>query len=581
VALILPLTYFAAFGYFFLAGGAAAALGAFFAYHGVLTSIEYNNQNLLFNAAPSAVKRPFRTVVEGLCEPMASLLAGGFLLVFARHMDVRELSGVGVLAGAALIGVVVAMRQAYPAAMAQNMRRGWLNFADPAAAAPAFEADAAELLRARTQEADSGAAAAARALLHARTTAPARTPVAPAAPVTDEASPATDAFAARLADPSPMARKAALQALASLVGPGDVGLVPALTAALPTMDRSSRATILSLLGVIGDVEAIPQILAAAAQLSPRELRAAEAMLAGLGEIAIPRLTQALGDPQAPYRARAIAARALSGLSHAQFLSQLDRLVAEELDATGRRLATARRLEAEADGSPAVELLAHAYREGVAEAVDFVLELLAVGGFLPDFDLLIVSLHSANPKVRANAIEAIASGLDHGTWRRLAPLVERRAERAPAPSGGGDLASILQAALESGRAFEAAAAAQALAERAAPAALAARLRPALAGDPPPALRESLAALLDLDGGAAPTVVDLVSALRARPEFATASIGALTTLAGRLRPEPARRGVELRVKGRGLWLAAADIDEAAARYPDLALTMLKACDGRAYA
>ena len=40
VAFIQPLTYFAVFGYFFLQGGTGAALAAFFAYHGVLTSIQ-------------------------------------------------------------------------------------------------------------------------------------------------------------------------------------------------------------------------------------------------------------------------------------------------------------------------------------------------------------------------------------------------------------------------------------------------------------------------------------------------------------------------------------------------------------
>src|SRR3546814_2320102 len=61
VAFIQPLTYFAVFGWFFLQGGTGAALAAFFAYHGVLTSIEYNNQNLMFNAVPSRVKRPLRS----------------------------------------------------------------------------------------------------------------------------------------------------------------------------------------------------------------------------------------------------------------------------------------------------------------------------------------------------------------------------------------------------------------------------------------------------------------------------------------------------------------------------------------
>src|SRR3546814_18399611 len=95
VAFIQPLTYFAVFGWFFLQGGTGAALAAFFAYHGVLTSIEYTNQNLMFNAVPSRVTRPLRTIVEGLAEPLDHLIAGGVLLCAATHLAMRGLSGNG------------------------------------------------------------------------------------------------------------------------------------------------------------------------------------------------------------------------------------------------------------------------------------------------------------------------------------------------------------------------------------------------------------------------------------------------------------------------------------------------------
>ena len=39
--------------------------------------------------------------------------------------------------------------------------------------------------------------------------------------------------------------------------------------------------------------------------------------------------------------------------------------------------------------------------------------------------------------------------------------------------------------------------------------------------------------------------------------------------------------IRVGARDLWLARADVEEAAARYPDLALAILKSHDGRSYA
>jgi hypothetical protein len=442
-------------------------------------------------------------------------------------------------------------------------------------AMPAFDAQATELLKAKAQEPDSGTAASARWLLHAHAAKPAAHPAAE-----EQESEATEAFAAKLADPSPSVRKYALQALVSVVGPGDIGLVGPLVENLPVMDRASRRTILDLLAAIGDVEAIPQILSAGARLSPRELRAAEAMLVGFGEAAIPRLMQGLRNAQTPYRARAVAARALSTLSPAQFLSQLDRLVAEELGETGPRLAVAERFEAEAHRSAAMSLLAHAYRQRIAEAVDFTLELLALGGLLPDFDLLIVSLHSANPKVRGNAIEAIAAGVDHATWKRLDPLVNRRAvaER----DAGGDLVPLLKAAVETAHGFEAAAAAQALRDLVPTAELAACIRGALDPGAPAIFRDSYASLLGVDGGGRPTVVDLVAAIRQRPEFAPASIDAQVALAERATREPAaRKPVALEVDGATWWLSRPDVDEVAARYPDLALTLLKAQDTRAYA
>lgn len=569
VALILPLTYFAAFAYFFLVGGTAAALGAFFAYHGVLTSIEYNNQNLLFNATPSQVKRPFRTVVEGLAEPLASLLAGAFLLLAAKSSDMRELSGIGLLLGSALIAVVVALRHFYPGAMKANMRRGWLNFGAPDLHAPTFEADAERALRDRAAAGDN--AAGTLALLAPHGQAPAASGPEPEAGL--------DILAAQLADPSRATRAQALKALAGRAGPGDIGLVGPLVDCLPMMDRASRVTILDLLTAIGDVEAIPAILTAAAQLSPRELRASEAMLVGLGDAAIPRLMQVLTNYQMPYRARAVAARALSTLSPAQFVSQLDKLVREEMDETGPRLGVAERFTAEAGRSPALELLATAYHQRIGESVDFTLELLALGGLLPDFDLLIVSLHSANPKVRANAVEAIASGVGPGAWRRLEPLITGK--RAAAGRETGDLAPLLQAAVEEGRGFEAAAAAQALRDLTPEPDLAAALRPGLRGLSP-FLRTSFARLLGVGGADQPTAVDLVAAVRAVPDFAGASIDAQVALAERATLEAKGQGpVELRLATRPFWISRADVDDVAARYADLALTMLKARDDRAYA
>ena len=492
VAFILPFTYFAAFGFFFLSGGYWAAIAAFFAYHAVLTSIEYNNQNLLFNAVPSAIKRPLRTVVEGMCEPVASLIAGAFLLYAAKYLDLRELSGIGVMLGALLIAVVVLLRQLYPAAMARNMRQGWLNFG---AAAPG---------EAGTDEAGTGEAA----------------------------------------------------------------------------------------ETIADAEAIPALLAAAPHHTPRRRREVAAMLVDFGETAIPHLVAALRDARRTQAERALAARALAGLSYAQFAAQADALVAAELDAARRAMEGAAKLAAADDASGLAALLARAQRERASAAVDFLLELLALRGLLPNADLLIVSLHSANAKVRANAMEAIETGVGHALFRRLAAILQPRDAAPVAAPSRAQLVALADAALDSGGPVEVALALDMLHARLPAGDFARRTARLVRPDMPDAVRRQMLARLAMradeaaeDGVVADGAgrVALLDALRHVPQFAAATLAALADLAERASGiEPAEAAWAGRTgDGRRFWIAHGDLRAVASRHPDLALVMLRVQDGRSHA
>ncbi|MGV7120980.1 MFS transporter [Sphingopyxis sp. 550A] len=497
VAFILPLTYFAVFGFFFLSSGYAAAIAAFFAYHGVLTSIEYNNQNLLFNAVPSAIKRPLRTVIEGMCEPLASLIAGGFLLYAAKYLDLRELSGIGVILGALLIAVVVLLRQLYPAAMAGNMRQGWLNFGAPA---PTLTPEAEARLR------DLAVSHALAAGLHGETSQP------------------------RLADP----------------------------------------------------DAIADLLAEAPRQSPRERRRSAAMIADFGETAIPHLVAALRDTRRQQGERAVAARALASLSQAQFAAQSDAIVAAELDAAQRVIDSARRLDAADDGSGLTGLLARAQRERASTAIDFLLELLALRGLLPDFDLLIVSLHSANAKVRANAMEAVETGIGHALFRHVEAVLRPPERDAAAPPSGDEVVALAETALDSGAPVEVAVALALLHQRLSQGEFARRTAPLIRVGMPDPLRRQLLALLGLQRATGPSRVDLIDALRRTPNFAAATLEALASLAEAARTEPlvdAWSGVT--ASGDRFWIAHDDIGRVAVRHPDLALVMLRVQDGRNHA
>lgn len=503
VAFILPFTYFAVFGFFFLNGGYAAAIAAFFAYHGVLTSIEYNNQNLLFNAVPSAIKRPLRTVVEGMCEPLASLVAGAFLLYAAKYLDLREMSGIGVILGALLIAIVVLLRQLYPAAMARNMRRGWLNFGAPA---PRLTAAAGAQLQALTNASD--------------------------APLHHMASELQD---------------------------------------------SGEGTKLA------DAEAMAALLADASQQTPRERRQSAAMLVDFGEPAIPHLVAALRDAHRPQAERAVAARALAGLSPAQFAAQSATIVETGLDRARQAMEDAARLDAATGASGLAGLLARAQRERATASIDFTLEMLALRGLLPDSDLLIVSLHSSNAKVRANAMEAIESGIGHALFRRLDAVLRPRENKNEPPPTAAEMDRLLDTALDQGAPVEVAVALAILRERLTDPDFLRRTDTLVRVGMAEPLRRQILTLIGIGGGEGPGRVALIDALRRMPNFAAATLEALAGLAAKARAAPPAGAAwsGATASGDRFWISHDDIRGTASRYPDLALVMLRMQDGRTHA
>lgn len=120
--LVMPLVYLLTFAVLFITDHLWAAVLAFWAYHGVLTSLEYNTQNILFNAVPGQYKKSIRTYIEGLVEPSASLFSGLFLLIAVPLLDPRSLAGIALLVTVVLIGLALLLRHHYRGAMAANIQ---------------------------------------------------------------------------------------------------------------------------------------------------------------------------------------------------------------------------------------------------------------------------------------------------------------------------------------------------------------------------------------------------------------------------------------------------------------------------
>lgn len=130
IALVQPAAFLIVFGLLLLDGGMVAALAGFVVLQGLMTSIDYNNQNLLFNALPEQGKEETRTVIEGICEPMATATAGVFLLVAQQGISADGLSMVGFLMAIGCLALAVVLRLDFVSAVVANIRRGWLDFSE-------------------------------------------------------------------------------------------------------------------------------------------------------------------------------------------------------------------------------------------------------------------------------------------------------------------------------------------------------------------------------------------------------------------------------------------------------------------
>jgi hypothetical protein len=131
MALLQPGAFLLTFVFLLVRPGFSSAMLGFFVYQGLMPAITYDTFNLLLNAVPANIKSHVRTFVDGLAEPGAVAVSGLFLLLAASALGTERISVIGIgLAGVYLVLVLV-MRSHYTTAMVQNLRRGWLDLANP------------------------------------------------------------------------------------------------------------------------------------------------------------------------------------------------------------------------------------------------------------------------------------------------------------------------------------------------------------------------------------------------------------------------------------------------------------------
>ncbi|HBS03721.1 MAG TPA: hypothetical protein DEA96_02070 [Leptospiraceae bacterium] len=542
--LIQPAIYLLAFVFFFFDGAEYAAIFGFLAYHGFYLSFDANNWNFLFNASPSEVKKEIRTFTEGLMDPLATAVAGFFLLLagsaMASSIDWLSLENLGTIGlGLAFLhlGVAFLLRNRYPTAIMENLRKEWLNFSvsrkelrekfaeedlesfqmdslNPTSAAhfssirflglkrkaaaleslilsfsedPDHQEERSEILAELLEEEDSFVVqrviqwaeqeqqsfpvsvlrelgshglipsrkampllasesagdreAAVVALWNSRDLQDNFMALDELRTLLDgseaEKASAISAFGftnkesyahslvAYLDDPSPEMRSRALESIRMLVGPASGRLIPRILRTMEHASEEDRFRGIEILERIQDAESLFPLFRMAQEFNPRQRRRVEMFARSLGLKSVPAIVAVLDNDSLPYRSRSLAARTLSHLSFAQLDSMVGEIVETEIQTSYLYLDRAFVLRNSEETSPSIYLLGQFYEDMQQVTLEFVLELLALAGRIPDYEQIAASLRSANPRTRGDSIETLEQSVHRTVFRNILPLVDSR------------------------------------------------------------------------------------------------------------------------------------------------------------
>jgi HEAT repeat protein/MFS family permease len=264
------------------------------------------------------------------------------------------------------------------------------------------------------------------------------------------------------------ARYEALSAIRNLVDRDSGHLVPEVLGIVRDGSARERDIAIDVLSKIKDSGCLRPLLSLDQGLTPLERRKVEKLILEIGLGSVPTIVAILGDPGFDYQARSIAARTLGKLAFPQFEALLPELIRTELERAYRYLYFHYVLRHLTERSSGIDVLSLFYRDAQQSIVEFVLEILTIGGRLPDFEMISSSLRSTSPRVRANAIESVEQACSRDVFKLLLPLVARADLEETAAvylrrfdAVTADPASIVEQAVDGSFDLECSAAAQAL------------------------------------------------------------------------------------------------------------------------
>ncbi|MBD3268348.1 cyclic nucleotide-binding domain-containing protein [bacterium] len=267
--------------------------------------------------------------------------------------------------------------------------------------------------------------------------------------------------------PSPEVQEAAKTGICNLVNPQSIHLLEPIITIVRDSDSDLRSRAFRALIQIDDSQCIPPMLSLAEHFSPFERRQVNQVILAMGLRGIPSIVHILKNESYSYPARSIAARALAHLALHQLQSLIPELVARELPRAYKMLYYHQVLASQQSSSSGIFVLSRYYRDEQVTTLEFILELLTLGGQLANHEMIASALQSNNPKIWGNAIETIEQAVDWRLFKIILPLVDNRPiedkiqfYRKQFDMSPVDMAEVIDRAWQSAMELEKAAAAQA-------------------------------------------------------------------------------------------------------------------------
>lgn len=434
IVLIQPLVYFAAFFWYFSDFTFAAAVFGFFAYQTILCAVDNNNANLLFNALPHHEKRSIRTFIEGMGEPIAIAISGAALMYGLNTFPTSKIALFGIAATFVAAITAYIINQLYVGGIVDNLKEG--------------------KARERKQAKEP------RDLFN----------ISPHSQLNSgNPQPST----------SPAIRvDSELAKLTKRAGPDKPYTARAAASRLLHADPEEIPAILRILRVSRDAPSLVDAIRARADYTEQERQTLMEAVSDAGLGAIPGLLNILHHPQSGYPMRSLALETLAGLSFAQVEFAWEDLLVQATREADFLQEVGVLFPDPLSRQTGLSMLRQAILELEDHAFEWMLQILATAGRIPDHAIILASLNSGNPKDRANAAEILIEGLGISGFRHIEPYFKHYPSvpdktgdpgNHKADSGGSgmvtsDAHNAIQLALRSNRPWIAAAAAQACIRR---------------------------------------------------------------------------------------------------------------------